>query len=297
MKKLIMVTSLFVLSGCSGAVDSVSDQMPAGELEVKKEVMDEQVHIYSLTQNAEGYVFKWDERTKYAIVPASVVVEHPKVLVKTSTDQILEGTVTYINTDLNEAIIKFRNSATLASKEVDRARLLEKYTTYTADGERRAITNDELDALIELEAREEVPFEARQVARESLAHYKKQMILTENIIETYEKDTFKFDRDALQQALQLFVSDYNQFVTGENQALVEMIQNDDLLKVFNEWEDFSETYKLLDVDVTSLQYTGYIYRGVFEATMGVTDPKNVVVSVSFVKTNQMFKVITFTIET
>ena len=87
MKKLLILGSLLFLTACSEPMDTVSDSMPKGEIKQEKEIMTQAVHVYSLTQNSEGTIIHWDERDKWLIVPASVVVEHPKALVETSKVQ------------------------------------------------------------------------------------------------------------------------------------------------------------------------------------------------------------------
>ena len=113
MKKLLILASLLVLTACSEPMDTVSESMPKGEIKQEKEMMKNTVHVYSLTQNSEGTIIHWKDRDKWLIVPASVVVEHPKALIETSNGQLLEGTITYINKETNTAIVHFRNSAIL----------------------------------------------------------------------------------------------------------------------------------------------------------------------------------------
>jgi hypothetical protein len=295
MKKLLVLASLLFLTACSEPLDTVSDSMPMGEIKQEKEIMKKAVHIYSLTQNSEGTIIHWDERDKWLIVPASVVVEHPKALVETSNGQLLEGTVTYIDTELNTAIVHFRNSAILEEKKLDLNEASKTYKTFSVEDKEITLTVAQMEAFIQSLNNKGVPFEERTEARAQLQAFPSLIAKPDNKIENYEKETFSFDRDAIQLQVNEFVKQYNAYVNEQENALFSMIANDEVKKIFLEWEAFGEKFTFFEPEVTSISYEGFLYRGQFQTKMGEKDPKEVNVALAFMKENETYRIVTFAI--
>ena len=84
MKKWIVFLFTIFLMGCSEPVSNVYESTSQKESDQQRVQMDVKVHVYSLEQNNEGYIIKWDDRDKWVITNASVVYQHPKALIETS---------------------------------------------------------------------------------------------------------------------------------------------------------------------------------------------------------------------
>ena len=295
MKKLLILASLLFLTACSEPMDSVSDSMPMGEIKQEKEIMKKAVHIYSLTQNSEGTIIHWNERDKWLIVPASVVVEHPKALVETSNGQLLEGTVTYINTELNTAIVHFRNSAILEEKKLNLNDASKTYKTFSGEDKEITLTVAQIEELVSTLSNKGVSFDERIEARALLQTYPPFIAKQVNKIENYEKETFSFDRDVIQLQVNEFIKQYNAYVNEQENTLLSMIANDEVKKIFLEWEEYGEKFTFFEPEVTSISYEGFLYRGQFQTKMGEKDPKEVNVALAFMKENETYRIVTFAI--
>ena len=295
MKKLIAIFSLLLLAGCSEPMNTVSESMPLGDIKQEKEIMKQTVHVYSLKQNSQGTIFKWDNRDKWAIVPASVVVSHPKALIETSTGQLLEGTITSLNADLNIAIVHFRNSAVLEQKKLDKDTISNAFSTFNDENEEVKLSAAQLDEILSIKTKTGVPFDERTEARNKLQNYPILIQAEENKIETYEKETFIFDRDAVQLKMNEFIEQYNSYVNKKENILLSMIANDDVKQVFLDWEVYGEAYTFFEPEVTSISFEGFLYRGIFKAKMGKEKPQDVQVAVAFMKENETYRIVTFAI--
>lgn len=294
MKKIFVLISLILLAGCSSPLDTVKDVIPSANEETQQETMDAKVHLYSLTQNAEGYVIAWDERNKWAIVPASVIVSHPKVLVETSNGQLLEGTVTLIDIEHNEAIVHFRNSAVFKA-ETDLSNVAKVYVTYDMNGEKVSVDSKLLEQYVENLSKDELSFEQRAEAREALKNYVPIVARSENKVETYDKQTFSFDRDALQILMNEFIKEYNAYVTEQESTLLAMFANDALKEIFVSRDAYGNEFTLNKSNVKGLSYEGYLYKATFDAEMGVDDPVNVSVQIIFSLIENKYKIVTLSI--
>lgn len=304
MKKWLIISGIaLVLAGCSEPVTSVMDETGMDETEKVKEQMEQQVHLYSLEQNTEGYVVRWDERDKWILTNASAVYQTSKVLVETSNGQLLEGTVVSMDTKHNIAILHFRNSADVVMKDIknEQIQIINKVPTgfSSFDGEGKAIevNGKTLKAFVEKAAKKELAFDKRMEARAILESYPKRNEKEENKVDTYEKDTFRFDRDELEQYTYDFVDQYNLFIDQKDNKLLSLLLPDELKEIFTTWEVFDGTYAFTNPEVTSIQYTNFAYQISFKAVMGEKKPKNVIVSLSIIKMQDEYKITSFDIYT
>ena len=274
MKKWIIFSLSVLLIGCSEPVSTVYESTTKEDREQLREQMDVKVHVYSLEQNNVGYVIKWDERDKWIITNASVVYQHPKALIETSNNQLLEGEVVYSDTDMNIAVIHFRNSADV---------LLEQYTDslfnvtngvptkfISYDKANKPITIEEtkISNLSQKITKEPLSFDERIKARKQLESFPKIVVNDDNKIDTYEKSTFLFDQDQIHIAANDFFDQYSAFVNGQPSTILEMIANDRLQTVFYEWEEYGEKYTFGEVNITSIYYSNFQYIVQFETKMG-----------------------------
>ncbi len=273
MKKWIIFLFAALLTGCSEPVSTVYESASQEEKEKQREQMDVKVHVYSLEQNNAGYIIKWDERDKWVMTNASVVYQHPKALIETSNNQLLEGEVVFIDIESNIAVLHFRNSADV---------LLQQYTDtlfkvssgvpkqfISFDKENTPLTINEatIANLVKKVKKKPLPFDKRMDAREQLQSFPKIMLKKENKIETYEKATFSFDQDRIHLAANLFFEQYNAFVNEKPSTIFEIIANDQLRDVFSEWEVFGETYAFGDVNISMIQTANFQYIVQFVSTM------------------------------
>lgn len=274
MKKWIIFSLSVLLIGCSEPVSTVYESTTKEDREQLREQMDVKVHVYSLEQNNVGYVIKWDERDKWIITNASVVYQHPKALIETSNNQLLEGEVVYSDTDMNIAVIHFRNSADV---------LLEQYTdslfnvtngvptkfiSYDKANNPITIEETKISNLSQKITKEPLSFDERIKARKQLESFPKIVVNDDNKIDTYEKSTFLFDQDQIHIAANDFFDQYSAFVNGQPSTILEMIANDRLQTVFYEWEEYGEKYTFGEVNITSIYYSNFQYIVQFETKMG-----------------------------
>ena len=275
MKKWIIFSLSVLLIGCSEPVSTVYESTTKEEREQLREQMDVKVHVYSLEQNNVGYVIKWDERDKWIITNASVVYQHPKALIETSNNQLLEGEVVYSDTDMNIALLHFRNSADVLFEEQYTDSYFNvsngvptEFISYDKDNKPLTIQETTLTNLIQIVTKEPLTFEERIAARKQLESFPKIVLNDENKIDTYEKSTFLFDQDQIHLAANEFFNQYAAFVNEQPSTLLEIIANDRLQSVFYEWKDFGETYSFGEVNITSIRYSNFQYIVQFETIMG-----------------------------
>lgn len=297
MKKWIVILFSIFLIGCSEPVSTVYESTSKKEREQTREQMDVKVHVYSLEQNNTGYIIKWDERDKWVITNASVVYQHPKALIETSNNQLLEGDVVYSDIESNIAVIHFRNSADV---------LLEHYSDLTfnmSDGipkefisfnkENIPLTVNEatIDKLITKIGKDPLAFDQRMNVREDLQNFPKIALLKENKIDTYEKSTL-FDEDRIRLAANLFFEQYNAFLFEQSSTIMDMIANDQLRNVFYDWEVFGDTYAFEEINITAIYYSNFQYNVHFESSMN-NKRLNIVGSLNFTQINEKLLVTSF----
>lgn len=297
MKKWIVILFSIFLIGCSEPVSTVYESTSKKEREQTREQMNVKVHVYSLEQNNKGYIIKWDERDKWVITNASVVYQHPKALIETSNNQLLEGDVVYSDIESNIAVIHFRNSADV---------LLEHYSDLTfnmSDGipkefisfnkENIPLTVNEatIDKLITKIGKDPLAFDQRMNVREDLQNFPKIALLKENKINTYEKSTL-FDEDRIRLAANLFFEQYNAFLFEQSSTIMDMIANDQLRNVFYDWEVFGDTYAFEEINITAIYYSNFQYNVHFESSMN-NKRLNIVGSLNFTQINEKLLVTSF----
>ena len=297
MKKWIVILFSIFLIGCSEPVSTVYESTSKKEREQTREQMDVKVHVYSLEQNNTGYIIKWDERDKWVITNASVVYQHPKALIETSNNQLLEGDVVYSDIESNIAVIHFRNSADV---------LLEHYSDLTfnmSDGlptefisfnkENIPLTVNEatIDKLITKIGKDPLAFDQRMNVREELQNFPKIALLKENKIDTYEKSTL-FDEDRIRLAANLFFEQYNAFLFEQSSTIMDMIANDQLRNVFSDWEVFGDTYAFEEINITAIYYSNFQYNVHFESSMN-NKRLNIVGTLNFTQINEKLLVTSF----
>ena len=273
MKKWIIFFLAAILTGCSEPVSTVYESTSNEEREQQREQIDVKVHVYSLEQNNTGYIIKWDERDKWVMTNASVVYQHPKALIETSNNQLLEGDVVYIDIETNIAVLHFRNSADVLLETYSDSSFKvsdgvpTEFISFVKDNTPLTVNGATIANLIKKIGKDPLSFDERMVSREQLQSFPKIMLNKDNKIETYEKATFSFDQDRIHLAANLFFEQYNAFVYEKPSTIFEIIANDQLRDVFSEWEVFGETYAFDDVNISMIQNANFQYIVQFESTM------------------------------
>ncbi len=273
MKKWMLFFLTALLIGCSEPVSTVYESTSKQEKEQQREQMDIKVHVYSLEQNNAGYIIKWDNRDKWIITNASVVYQHPKVLIETSNNQLLEGDVVYSDIDTNSAVIHFRNSADVLLEEqyTDMRYKMtngvpKEFVSFNKENIPLTINEATISTLINIVGKKSLSFDERMIIREQLQNFPKIAAYEENKIDTYEKSTL-FDEDEIHLTANLFFEQYNAFVYEKSSTIKEMVANDQLQNVFSEWEVFGATYAFGDVKITTIESANFQYIVHFESTM------------------------------
>lgn len=273
MKKWFIILFSIFLMGCSEPVSNVYESTSQKEREQQHEQMDVKVHVYSLEQNYAGYIIKWDDRDKWVITNASVVYQHPKALIETSNNQLLEGDIVYNDIETNTAVIHFRNSADVLLEEhyTDMSYKMSngvpmEFISFNKENIPLTINEATIGNIINEVREDSLSFDERINAREQLQSFPKKAVYEDNKIDTYEKSTL-FDQDRIHLAANLFFEQYNAFVYEQSSTITEMIANDQLRNVFSEWEVFGATYAFGDVKITTIQNPNLQYIVHFESTM------------------------------
>jgi hypothetical protein len=273
MKKWMIFLFAAILTGCSEPVSTVYESTSNEEREQQREQIDVKVHVYSLEQNNAGYIMKWDERDKWVITNASVVYQHPKALIETSNKQLLEGDVVYLDVETNIAVLHFRNSTdVLFEQYADSSFKVSsgvptEFVSFNKENIPLTANEASIDILVGKIGKEPLSFEKRMVTREYLQSFPKVKVNERNKIETYEKSTFSFDQDRIHLAANSFFEQYNTFVYEQPSTILDMIANDQLRTVFDEWEVFGETYAFDDIKIMTIQNANFQYIVQFESTM------------------------------
>ena len=273
MRKWIIFLLAVLLTGCSEPVSTVYESSSQEKREQQREQMDILVHVYSLEQNNAGYIMKWDERDKWVITNASVVYQHPKALIETSNNQLLEGDIVYIDIETNIAVLHFRNSADVLLDEYSDALfkmsdgVSTEFVSFTGEKTPLPVNGATMAKIIKKTGKNPLSFDKRIQAREHLHKFPKIMEKEENKIETYEKSNFSFDQDRIHLAANSFFEQYNSFVYEKPSTIFELIANDQLRDVFNDWEVFGKKYAFGDVKILSIQKANFQYTVQFESTM------------------------------
>lgn len=297
MKKWILLTVL-LLAGCSEPVSKVYDS-PDEKTETKKEQMDIAVNVYSLEQNSKGYVVKVDKRDKWILTEASAVYQHPKVLIVTSSGQQLEGTVIRLNTQQNMAILHFRNSAEVKLENYrDEQFVLEDgkltaFNSFDVEGQPITVPAEVLQAFVGEAKKVGLTFDERNEARQQLELYPKVLVQAENLIDSYEKATFNFDRDAIEQYTHQFMQQYNYYVNKEQNEFLPIIGSDALRRVFEAWESYGEQYRIGKLEVSDIQYSNYQYIVQFTGLLNYDEQQMLSMTLHIIEVDGVFKVISF----
>lgn len=298
MKKWIVILIVALLTGCSEPVSTAYKSASHEKQEKQREQMDVKVHVYSLEQNNAGYIIKWDERDKWVITNASVVYQHPKALIETSNNQLLEGDIVYIDIESNIAVLHFRNSADVLLKQYTdtlfkvSSGVPKQFISFDKGNTPLTINEATITNLAKKIGKDPLPFDERMDARVQLQSFPKMNVNEENKIETYEKPTFSFDQDRIQLAANTFFEQYDAFLHEKPSTIFEIIANDQLRDVFSEWEVFGETYAFDNVKVTSIQYANFQYIAQFESTMN-TDKVKIAGTLYFTQMNDELFVTSF----
>lgn len=253
MKKILLIGALLLLTGCSDSQSvfttyeqNESKESTKGE---KEEIVLPEVVVHSPNGNSNGYVVRVDKNKKYIATVASSVSTHPRALIETSTGQIVEGEVIGVNKEANIAILFTKLTApieafTLNVSVEKEPSLQVSEAMINDDNELLAITSivnsgtgfiknnvpsNAIESLLKSAMKTPISYEERIELKEYFASYPKVMVADENIIETYDKETFSYNPDELL----LFINDFHKslnryFETKNDSDLSSFVASDDL---------------------------------------------------------------------
>lgn len=280
MKKIIILCKLVVLSaiflvGCSDNNRSV-DSMLKKEVEVKhKEVMDDQVKVYSNHSNGDGFVVKVDGRDKWIVTEASIISEHPKALIQTSNDQILEGDITAYNIEQNAALIHIRNSAEV------------KPSTDAGVWNKQGI--DEL-----LDQQHSLTYQESIELLNAFKDAKKPSQYNHEPFEQYKKDTFTYNPALIEAFIHTFQKQYELYLqNGEKETIAPYIGSDLLMKkIEKSYKASKSTLKFSELIVNSINLVDFQYIVQVEFVMNKKkSKKNVQATYKLIQVDNELKVI------
>lgn len=283
MKKILFLTIALFLSACSQPVTSVYDTTEHEDKQI--ETMDREVNVYSLHQNGKGYIFKQEGRDKWLLTFASIVYEHPNPYIETSNKQLLKGKIVHLNVEENYAIIHFRNSAEIESSQLMVSIKLKD----------NLFDEDKLLKLQKESNKTEVSFDNRIAAKEYFKDVEQLKEIETPKISEYENYRPLLDVDELQLSTLKFVDLYNAYVISKDEQLFQLLANDEIVKLFKEWEVFGEDFAFGEVEVKQISQVQFQSVVSFETTIGSKNEK-IKGNVIFIQMNGQWKVVSFNIE-
>lgn len=233
--KYIIILCLLILTGCSaGGFESVSQVLPEGE-PVEQEVMEAQVKVYSTAGSTDGEVFLADGRDKWIVTEATVMRDHPKALVVTSSGQQLEAKLKAFSIEDNVAVLHIRNSADVKAVEQENQQQLVTML------DRKELTATERYKLYEAFKAVEVPQKYDMT-----------------VLNEYDKPTFEYNPDALQAFIRTFNEAYNAYLKTEDFSTIESYVLGDLLKEVIQTEENKPA--ITNFEVTEISKTTYDWQ-------------------------------------
>lgn len=261
MKKFIFLLCLIFLVGCSDDVSVYSTYEQKEKVVKEEEIVTPEMTIFGINDSAKGYVIDVEKNKKWIVTVASSVVGHSKVLVETSTGQVVEGEIVAIDQENNIAIIFTKLSADIKpfhlAKEINYEisiedgtiseaiiqeenelqgimtvnKINEQYTTIFA-------SSGVIQQLLIVGKDEPIQFEERLESNAYFANFPKVNYRSENIILTYDKDTFTYNPDDLYHFIKDFQKSLNNFFEkGDISSLQKIIASDDLLNTIQSIEE------------------------------------------------------------
>lgn len=208
----------------------------------QQETMEDKVKVYSINQNGDGYVVKTEGRDKLIATEASIISEHPKVLIQTSNDKMLEGEITAYNIEQNVALIHIRNSAEVKpSKE--------------ADIWNKSLLNGLLDQQHSLTYKESIKlFNAFKDEEKHLQY-------DHEPFEQYKKDTFTYNPASIEAFIHTFQQQYEYSLQNDEiETIAPYIGSDLLMKRIETSNKATKSpLKFSNLNVTSIHLADFQY--------------------------------------
>lgn len=249
-----------------------------------KVVVSPEVTIYGVNDSAKGYVIDVEKNKKWIVTVASSVVGHPKVLVETSTGQVVEGEVVTIDEEHNIAMIFMKLTADIkpyhlsmetvgdvnAEQSIGDAVIRDEKKLqgiYSVQKVEEQLTPNFIDsvtikALLTKSKDEPISYEERLASISYFSDFPKVNVRENNIISKYEKQTFTYNPDELYLFLNNFQKSLNQYYENGDLAIVEpYIASDDLLNnIQHIAENHNGTKQFGQLEFTNSVLSDFLYH-------------------------------------
>ncbi|MER2191321.1 MAG: hypothetical protein ABS951_10200 [Solibacillus sp.] len=289
-KKILSLAALLLLAGCQDEENRfITYTMPPSieQEETTVETVRPSVIVYGMKSVTNGFIIEVDERDKWLVTIASAVSHHPNALIETAEGQLLRATVEAIDPEHNIAIVKFRNSAvvepfilakqpTMDIGKVGVAALtkdmqLTNLTSIVRQGEQEvpiAVEPAIIQSLLNKALKKPLVWQERVELSQSLQQFTPIGSERVNKIDTYEKDSFYYNPDALMLTVQQFHAQIRAYMKTKDRTQIEpFIYSDDLIRKLEEVEAVTNLSSL-KINTVTLQDTIYEVSGEVEEGTG-----------------------------
>lgn len=278
-KMLWLMLCIVLLTACSEEENiAVSSWMPATTKEpVEEASVTPSVIVYGISSVTNGFVIHTEERKKWLVTIASAVSEHPNALIETSEGQILKAEVVAIDETNNIAILTFKNSATMlpfplqldaGTEQVGEVGVIElsddkaitSFTSLVMTKEKQqpyVVQPQLIQNLLDKAIDESLEWQERFEVSQSFAGYPAIGTDLVNKIDSYDKNIFDYNPDALLTHITQFQENLNTYMeTKDTSKLENDIASDDLLEQLQETDG---GFAVGELDIQSINVVENIY--------------------------------------
>ncbi|MEO4055205.1 hypothetical protein [Solibacillus sp. CAU 1738] len=287
MKKILLIMVMLLLSGCQSNANQSVNSMFEKQESAPVENVEPNVKVYSTSGSADGYVIYVDGREKWIVTIGSVVRAHPKALVVLANGQQLEGEIRVLNSEYNFALISIKSSANIipyelantpsdSTKEIGgivaKDNILQSFTSFKmVDGEIQPVIIQPAIIKQAINPKAKSILEDRQAFNSAMKDYEVIEVYDMSVLDQYEKATFTYNPDDIEQFTHLFIEDFNTFLQeGKLDEINKYIASDDLKKKLIESYSVTENVRFEVSKIKQITYadTQFIVEAVADYVTG-----------------------------
>lgn len=296
MKKFLILL-LIILSGCQDKDQSVFSTYDQQEnnIDKKQEISNSVspiVMVHGISGVTNGYIIDEEDNKKWIVTLASVVSGHPNALIITSEKQQLVAKVMAIDKENNLAILLMKKSAGMKPIEFSNKAIDHEEEQAIKIGEARFDEEENMLGILSIAPKnktyEEAFINSNEIkklllkANENPISYNERLLLIDyfkdfpsiklepNLISDYEKSTFTYNPDELEEFIVRFQKSLNEYFQTKDMTEVKtFIASDDLVETVEQLLVESHSrMKFGEVKVKSMNAVEYQY--VVEVTTTLT---------------------------
>ena len=309
MKKIILILVVLLLSACQSNSNQTVDSMFEKKTPEPVANVEPNVQVYSTYGSAAGYVIHVEDREKWIVTIGSVVRAHPKALVVLANEQQLEGEVRYVDVENNIALLSFKSSANIIPYELANDSLsdvmdigqimvdnntLQTFTSFhVVEGEMQKVPVPATTIEQALNSVTKLTLKDRLAFFEATSEYPEYQMFDMTVFEQYEKDTFAYNPDQIEQFSYIFMKDLNAFLeNGQLEAIEQQVASDDLKDKIVESMTTSPNGTFTSLKTKAIYYADYQYVVEMESQYETAEKKeDVTIILKLIAMDKEYKVI------